>query len=71
MTDTIYLICNRTGVIGQRKTAPALKKGEIAIKVNVTVPKSVFAEYIPSVDVEISERSIIHPVLIEVQEPES
>jgi len=43
MKDTVYLIASRAGVTTMRKTFPDLRRGEIAIKVLVTVAEKSFA----------------------------
>lgn len=43
MKDVIYLVVNRAGVQGMRKSLPNLHRGEIAIKVHVTAAEKAFA----------------------------
>lgn len=42
MKDVIYLIVNRSGVQGMRKSLPQVHRGEIPVKINVTVPEGAF-----------------------------
>lgn len=44
MKDVIYLRVNRNKVIGMTKTLPSIYRGEIPIKVNVTVNENAFRE---------------------------
>jgi hypothetical protein len=43
MKDVAYLVVSRHGVQSMRKSLPSMKRGEIAIKVNVTVADKAFA----------------------------
>lgn len=42
MKDTIYLICDATGVQKLKHNPPRLKKGQVAVKVIVSVDGRVF-----------------------------
>jgi hypothetical protein len=43
MRVTIYLIANRYGIQGMRKNLPDVKRGEIPVKLTITVPEATFA----------------------------
>lgn len=43
MKDTVYLVVSRRGVEGMRKSLPDQKRGEIAVKVVITVAQNAFA----------------------------
>lgn len=43
MKDVVYLVVSRAGVQSMRKSLPSMKRGEIAIRVNVTVADKAFA----------------------------
>lgn len=42
MKESSWLIVNRNGIKGVRKTRPALDWDEIAIKINIEVPRELF-----------------------------
>jgi hypothetical protein len=42
MKDTIYLIINRNGVQGMRKSFVGTKRGEVCVKFNVEMPNDAF-----------------------------
>lgn len=70
MKDTIFLTCNRSGIVSMRKNAPYLNRGEIAVKLTLTVPSAIFESYIPSVEVSIPESAVIRPsVEVMIEEP--
>lgn len=52
-TDTIYLVIGKEGVRRFRKTWPSLYANEIAIKMNLKIPKGLFRVSIPAIDLEI------------------
>lgn len=43
MKDVVYLVVSRAGVQSMRKSLPNMHRGEIAIKVHVTVAEKAFA----------------------------
>jgi hypothetical protein len=43
MKETIYLIVNQNGIQTMRKTLPNVRRGEIPVKLNITIPKEAFA----------------------------
>jgi hypothetical protein len=48
MKDTIFLIFNKDGITGTRKTVPPLRAGEYATRVDVTVDDKYFKRIIPN-----------------------
>ena len=42
MDETIYLVADQTGIKRMTKNLPSLNRGEIPIKVNITVAKEAF-----------------------------
>jgi hypothetical protein len=80
LTETVYLTLQPSRFIGNprratefrvtgmRKTPPPTKANEVAIKIQLAVDANLFAEYIPVVEVEIDDRSVLPRV--EVIEPD-
>ena len=64
MNDTIYLIFDRTGIKGTRKTLPPLKAGEYATRIDVTVDDKYFKRIIPIAKMEIDDAALIEPKMI-------
>jgi hypothetical protein len=46
-------------VSGMRKTPPATRSGEVAVKIKLMVDSSLFAEYLPEAVIEIDERAVL------------
>lgn len=61
MIDHAFLIINKRGILGLRKKAPALESGEIAVKVEVSIPLSVFKDHIPTAHLDIKEEHVRFP----------
>jgi hypothetical protein len=53
MKDVIFLVVDRTKVIRMTKGLPSLHRGEIPVKLNVTVADSAFREPVLERDVEV------------------
>ncbi len=51
MKDVVYLVCNQQKVVRMTKNLPDLYRGEIPVKLTVTVPKEAFGT--PTLDQEI------------------
>ena len=51
MKDTIFLTVDRRGVQGMRKSYTGAKRGEVIVKLNVTVPQEAFSP--PVLDQEV------------------
>lgn len=61
MKDSIYLIMNRNGVKGTRKTRPNLAVGEVAVLLRVEVDNQYFDRSIPAVDLHVPADHLIEP----------
>ena len=72
MNDTIFLIFDKHGIKGTRKTIPPLKAGEYATRIDVTVDDKYFKRIIPIAKMEIDDDFLIEPkmVLENVENPE-
>lgn len=55
-------------VASVRTNKPTIKRGQIAIKLNVTLPASVFEQFVPSVDIEVPDGAAIQPE-VEIEMP--
>lgn len=55
MKDSIYLVCNRNGVTGYRKSKPQLNSGEIAVRIDIVVPSSYFDRFIPTATITLPD----------------
>lgn len=55
MKDTIYLIANRDKITRMTKNLPDLYKGEIPIKLNVTVDPNAYGEPVVAKDIFIDD----------------
>lgn len=53
-----------------RKGKPAMKAGQVAVKVIVKMRRSVFEEVIPTITAEVSRADLIEPVVEVVPAPE-
>lgn len=42
MKETIYLVATRNGIQAMRKTLPDTRRGEVVVKLNVSVPDDAF-----------------------------
>lgn len=67
-----YLVLERDGrnpsyrpplVAAVRKGKPALESGQIAVKVKLSIPMSLFDTFIPVVEASISEADAIYPAI--------
>ncbi len=63
--DSVYLVCTRDRygfrITEMRKNKPAMKSGQVAVKVKLRIPKQTFDEFIPEVLAEIGTADIIPP----------
>lgn len=70
-TTSCYLILARDGratwrgprIVGMTKTKPALKRGQVAVKINLHIPSALFEEFIPQVEATIGEPDLIVPAI--------
>lgn len=61
MKDTIFLIFNKDGIVGMRKTIPPLKAGEYATRLDVLVDDKYFKRIIPIAKMELDDKFLIEP----------
>jgi len=59
--DDCYIVMSEYGIQRMTKRQGQLKRGEIGIKVRISVPESCFAEPDVSVVVNVPESAIVHP----------
>lgn len=61
MKDVCYLVLKKTGVVRMVKKPPALDKGEVAVKVNVSISDSVFAAPFAECDMHVPDEAVEKP----------
>lgn len=61
MKETAYLILDRKGIRGVRKTRPSLKGTEVAIRLRVEIPDEFFERVIPDATLVIPEEAVLTP----------
>jgi len=54
-------------IVRMTKGKPSLERGQIAVKVNLNVPGSIFEELIPTFDLDISPENVIAPIDAELE----
>jgi hypothetical protein len=59
MKDTFYLIMNAKGVKKLHKRMPKIERDEIAIALTLTVPDTVFEQYVPQAKLEVPEEAAL------------
>lgn len=70
MNETGYLVLNKRGIVGYRKTTPALKRGEIAVRLEVDVPDTLFLDYIPTARLVVDPEKVLRPdISVEITDP--
>lgn len=69
-TASAYLVIEKAGwkwdpprITAMRKEKPALKSGQIAVKVSLKIPMAIFDQFIPVLEAEISEPDVIAPTI--------
>lgn len=72
MKDTVYIIFDKNGVRGFRKTIPQLRQGEYATRLDVMVDDKYFKRIIPVAKMELDDKFLIEPkmVLEPIEKPE-
>jgi hypothetical protein len=55
MKESIYLLINRNGVQGMRKTLPDTRRGEVVVKLNLVLPEGTFKPPMLAQDVVIND----------------
>lgn len=63
MKDTCYLVLDEWGIQRMTKRQGALKRGEVAVRVAVSIADKCFAEPAISANIVIPESAVIHPVV--------
>lgn len=62
MNTTCYLVLTKKGVTSRvTKGRPSLSAREIAIRLNIEVPDSLFERFTPSADLVLNESDVIGP----------
>lgn len=61
MTDTVYLIANKRGILRHSKKRPTLKAGEVASQVCAVIDNKVFDNPYTTITVNIREEDFIKP----------
>jgi hypothetical protein len=59
MKQTIFLAINRRGTMRLTKNSPGLDRGEIAIRLELNIPDSLFRDYIPTARLTIDPDQVI------------
>ncbi len=68
MKDTCYIVLSEFGIERMTKRQGSLKRGEVAVRLSVTISDKAFAEPAVSVAVQIPDNAIIHPIVnVEVE----
>lgn len=63
MIDSAYVIFNKRGVVGLRKTKPALRSGEVAVKMEFSISEKFFDRTIPEAKINIPDDYIQKPTV--------
>ena len=61
MKESAFLILNRNGILGLRKTEPSLEAGQRALKITLEVEDEYFEQSIPEAVAQIGPEHIINP----------
>lgn len=70
MKADVYLILNRFGVQGFRKSKPSLTSGQIAVKVKLDVSDKYFDRFIPETSITLEEHQALKPeISVSVADP--
>lgn len=69
--DDCYIVMSEYGIQRMTKRPGALKRGEAAVRIRISMPESVFREPTISAYVDVPESAIVTPdVSVEVEEPQ-
>lgn len=72
MKDTCYLVMSEYGIARMTKRAGSLKRGEVSVRIRLTIPDKCFAEPSIDADIVIPESAIIRPdVTVALEDPQS
>lgn len=73
LEDSVYLVLQRDRfgmkVAEMRKNKPAMRAGQIAVKVRLRIPRKAFEEFIPSVVATIGENDVFEPKVEVIPRP--
>jgi hypothetical protein len=63
MKDSVYLTFNRKGIGRLKKgsSAPTLKPGYYAVRIDLEVPEKFFDKFLPIAEIKLSEENILLP----------
>ncbi len=61
MKDVIFIVADKTGALRMTKRAPVLKRAEVAVKLNLSIPDGCFLSPVISVALDVSEDRVIVP----------
>lgn len=64
MKDTIYLIFDKNGIMGMRKTLPELRAGQYATRLDVSVDDKYFKRIVPIAKMELDDKFLIEPKMV-------
>lgn len=64
ITVSGYLIIGENGHLAVAKRDPDLKGGQIAVMIDIVVPKGLFQFHHPKAIIEIDEKSVKHPPIL-------
>lgn len=65
-----YMLFDKKGIIGARKTRPNLAAGEHAVKITLDVPAEAFAADLPEAIVSVPVEAVVNP-MVEIVTPDS
>lgn len=61
LSDDCFIVMSKYGIDRLTKRKGSLKRGEISVKVHISVPESCFAEPDISVEIDVPESAVIKP----------
>lgn len=67
MRGSVYLIVNKNGVVAMRKSEYSLKIGEVAIKINLDLPNSLFNSPMLEGSIKLTPEQVKDRVLTELE----
>lgn len=62
MKDKVFLVADSWGVLKLTKREPVLNRGEVAVRLTVTIPDAVFKNPIVDVSVDVPDDRVIEPI---------
>jgi hypothetical protein len=61
MNDSIYLIFDKQGIVGMRKSIPNLSAGQYACRLDIIIDDKYFKRIIPIAAMELDDKFLIEP----------